>query len=239
MEFKHVMKNFTLLARLAGNKKTGKGLMLSVVDNGGYDEKTVRTIGQKACGDCKHATAAKRMAEQQLLTGKLKPYVTGSCYVYKQIMGNGGTIRGLSNTFHRAEEKSLVRFAHLVAVLSEVSGFIRVGEFGDAAADSETASAIADIIKSIDSEVVRAGYTHQWRKKKAAPLIGLVMASVDTEEEEKKAQSLGWQTFRVMEKKEAIPAAIHCPNQKVKNSITCKDCGRCNGKTESIQINLH
>ena len=238
-ELKTVLKNFTLFARLGGNSKTGKGVMISILPNGGFDLETVRSKGSSACGDCPHATTAKREAEYKRLHGKLKVFKHGTCYVYKRVGGSQGALGGINNGFHRCDTVSLVKFIQQITVLAELTGFIRIGEFGDPAADMQTADIIAAILVSIDSEVVRAAYTHQWRKAKAKNLKGLVMASCENDKEKSKALKNGWSVFQVVGRKDIIKG-IHCPAQKTGGEINCDTCGKCDGiGNKLIQINLH
>ena len=240
MEFKTTLKNFTLFARLGGNSKTGKGIMISILPKGGLDLETVRSKGSSSCGDCPHATTKAREEKYFKETGKVKEFKINTCYTSKQPGGSQGVLGGINNGFHRCDEISLVKFSAQVQVLAELTGYIRVGEFGDPAADKQTAEVIADILKQIDSSVSRAGYTHQWKKAKAAALKGLVMASCDTIEEDKKAISQGWSTFLVEPRKETNLQGLHCPSQKTGGVVTCAVCGLCNGQgNKTISINLH
>ena len=226
MEFKTTLKNFTLFARLGGNTKTGKGIMISILPKNGLDLETVRSKGASSCGDCPHAKA---------VAGRKH----GSCYTYKRPGGSQGVLGGINNGFHRCDEISLVSFTNKVQVLAELSGYIRVGEFGDPAADKQVAETLADILKGVDASVTRAGYTHQWKKAKAKALKGLVMASCDTLEENKKARKASWGTFYVEPRKEDNLENTHCPSQKTKGVVTCAKCGLCDGGDRAISINLH
>ena len=234
-ETKTELKNFTLFARLGGNTKTGKGVMISILPKNGLDLENVRSVGSAACGDCPHAKASTYYNS----AGKLVTRKTGTCYVYKRPGGSQGALGGIQNGFSRCETVSLIKFTQQVTVLAELTGFVRVGEFGDPAADKQTAETIADILKGIDSTVVRAGYTHQWRKKKAQALKGLCMASCDNSEQTTKALNAGWSVFEVVPRKADI-SATHCPSQKTKGVVNCDKCGLCTGSAaKHIQINLH
>ena len=120
-----------------------------------------------------------------------------------------------------------------------MTGYIRVGEFGDPAADKQTAEVLADILKGVDSSVSRAGYTHQWKKAKSNALKGLVMASCDNEEEEKQARKNDWGVFLVEPRKTEKHIGSHCPSQKTGGVVTCATCGLCDGSQKTISINLH
>jgi hypothetical protein len=225
-ETKTELKNFALFARLGGNSKTDKGVMISILPKTGLDLENVRSKGSSSCGDCPHSKAQ---------AGKKH----GSCYVYKRPGGSQGALGGIQNGFSRCENVSLVKFVQQVTVLAELTGFIRVGEFGDPAADMQTADIIAAILVGIDPTVTRACYTHQWNKKKAKNLKGLCMASCDTSEQTKKALELGWSVFEVVPRKADIQA-VHCPAQATKGLVNCNTCGKCTGSTvKHVQINLH
>lgn len=239
MEFKTTLKNFTLFARLGGNSKTGKGVMISILPKTGLDLDSVRSKGASSCGDCPHAKASTRAENYTYKTGKKKTFKTGTCYTYKRPGGSQGALGGINNGFHRCDEVSLVKFSSQVQVLAELTGYIRVGEFGDPAADKQVAEVIADILKQVDSSVSRAGYTHQWKKAKAKALKGLVMASCDTEEEEFKARVDGWGAFLVEPRKTEAHVGQHCPSQKTGGIVTCASCGLCDGAARTISINLH
>ncbi len=89
------------------------------------------------------------------------------------------------------------------------------------------------------------GYTHNWRE--CAPgYQKYLMASVDSPEEAKEAQAMGWRTFRVAanasdiaENEFRCPASIeatHARNERAKaqglpepQAIHCADCMLCSG----------
>ena len=84
------------------------------------------------------------------------------------------------------------------------------------------------------------GYTHQWRHCDQA-LRSLTMASADTPEEAREAQSKGWRTFRILtpEQKPALSETL-CPN--VRKGTACQVCGLCAGtalKAKHVVIPLH
>lgn len=225
-EFKTELKNFTLFARNGGNSKTGKGLMVSILPKNGIDLNTVRSKGSSSCGDCTHARAKYGRKH-------------GTCYTYKRPAGGQGVLGGIQSGFLRCETIDLSSFINKATVLAELSGFIRIGEFGDAGADKETALTIASLLNNIDKHVNRAGYSHQWKKSKALPLRGLLMSSCDNLEEEREARADGWATFTVFGRKDEIKKNW-CPSQKSKGSINCADCSNCDGREgKRVYINMH
>ena len=216
-----------MIARLKGNTKTGKGLMISVLPKNGLDLESVRSKGASSCGDCPHAKAQ----------GKRK---TGTCYTYKRPGGGQGVLGGLQKVFETCDEVTIDKFINQSIVLAEMAGFLRLGEFGDPAADKQTAEICAAISQGVNSNTKKAAYTHQWRKAKANALKGLAMASCDTTEETEKALAAGWSVFQVVERKEDIDDAIHCPAQKTNGIKNCNTCELCDGtKNQTVKINLH
>lgn len=79
------------------------------------------------------------------------------------------------------------------------------------------------------------GYTHQWEHCHP-DYKNYLMASVDTLDEMKKAQSMGWSTFRVLaDDDEPELFESRCPS----DVITCKQCKKCDGKSGNIYIPVH
>ena len=80
------------------------------------------------------------------------------------------------------------------------------------------------------------GYTHQWRNPNIKPLQRYCMASADTPEESRAAQSQGWRTFRVglpshpaRQDNEAL-----CPaSAEAGKKLTCAQCRACDGTASS------
>jgi hypothetical protein len=79
------------------------------------------------------------------------------------------------------------------------------------------------------------GYTHQWADGRFWRFRAFLMASVETLDDAREAQSLGWRTFRSAPKGE-LPARgeFHCPASAEKgHRLTCELCGACNGANGS------
>lgn len=92
------------------------------------------------------------------------------------------------------------------------------------------------------------GYTHQWQLPVAAPFRALCMASVDTIEEARQAQAMGWRTFRVRASAEAplqaTPREVACPaSAEAGKRTTCEKCRLCDGgaraKAPNVAIAAH
>jgi hypothetical protein len=222
---------FTLLAEFKGTSKTGEGVSLTIIDNEGFNLDTVRTTGIKACGDCTHARP----------TGGRK---NGLCYVYTRPGGSQGALGGILKAFEVAEVLELEVFIERFLLLAEAANYARFGKYGDPAASPTTAKIIARLALELRVlDVPYTGYTHQWRKKKAEPLKGLLMASTETTEQTIQAQLEGWYIFEVKPRKAKLDV-IWCPAQKAKAEkaapVTCKDCRMCDGSTvPHIQVRVH
>lgn len=75
-------------------------------------------------------------------------------------------------------------------------------------------------------------YTHRWEDFAADPRDGwrlISMASVDTLEEQERAQSMGWRTYRYGSIDSRSPHEIVCPNET--RGVQCIDCGLCDGRS--------
>ena len=118
------------------------------------------------------------------------------------------------------------------------SSLLRLGSYGDPAAVP------AEVWQGIMSDR-RTGYTHQWRESFAQSLQSFTMASVDSPEEAREAQDLGWRTFRIRQAGDPLLAReIVCPASeeagKVRTCSTCKACaGNPNGRGASVAIIAH
>lgn len=81
-------------------------------------------------------------------------------------------------------------------------------------------------------------YTHQWRVRPDLRLFS--MASVDSEEEMREAQELGWRTFRARHADDAYDrkVEVQCPAEVT----TCSKCQLCEGRkklAKSVTIVAH
>lgn len=87
------------------------------------------------------------------------------------------------------------------------------------------------------------GYTHRWRVCDQR-YRELLMASVDSEEEQAEAVAMGWRTFRVRRATDALlPGEITCPASKEAGHVTnCAKCLLCAGtsrQAKNIAIIAH
>lgn len=84
----------------------------------------------------------------------------------------------------------------------------------------------------------RAGYTHDWREARTQPYRELIMASVETEDQAREAQAMGWRTYRVRPHGSPVaPDEIVCPGSEEGGyARTCQNCGLCDGSSKRRNI---
>ena len=111
---------------------------------------------------------------------------------------------------------------------------VRFGAYGDPTwIPFELAKTIADVSAGW------TGYTHQWKKPINQAWRGLVMASVETTEDLRIAESMGWRTFRVSADLEHHTNEVLCPSER---GVSCSDCLLCSGtsrRAASVFIPVH
>lgn len=149
-------------------------------------------------------------------------HLSGSCYV-TLIHGPAGVMRPLL----AGRYESLVDYPAEQA--KRMQGYnLRIGAYGDPAAIPQ---AIWENLAAAAEG--RTGYTHQWNKPQFAGLASLVMASVDTPEEQAAANALGFRTFRIRLPEESLLAGeFVCPAAKestAKIRLSCDQCKACAG----------
>lgn len=117
---------------------------------------------------------------------------------------------------------------------------VRIGTYGDPAAVPAHVW-VALVLRAL----FRTGYSHQWRTAVGRSLLGLVMASVDSPQEAREAQALGWRTFRVTRdaSEPSVGKEVVCPaSAEAGRKLTCAECKACDGDTSrraSIRIAAH
>jgi hypothetical protein len=160
------------------------------------------------CGDCKH-----------------RPALGGSCYV---------------TLFHgpRAVYEAHRRGAYpdddgYLASTAAYNRMVRIGTYGDpAAVPVEVWRAL------LRNSAGHTGYTHQWRNPRTDPaLLGIVMASVDNDDEASEAILAGYRYFRVRRADEPMQAReFICPaSHEAGKRRTCATCKACDGTTRPGQ----
>ena len=156
------------------------------------------------CGDC-----------------PLKPSNDNVCYVRKYHGPAKVWTTFHNNRYPHYKDLSKADQDKVLSILA--SKPIRLGAWGDPAADVESSKRLAEI-----GGRNTLAYTHQW--KLFPELKPFAMASVDSAEEYIEAKQAGWRTYRHMpdwllsskSKNERL-----CPNSS--HATKCLDCKLCNG----------
>ena len=122
---------------------------------------------------------------------------------------------------------------------------VRLGAYGD------PAFLPVALLETLTHGTRHTGYTHQWATPNQPNIAEFVMASIDPLDArrqglttlglKRKAQALGYRTFRVLPDKDAPLDSdeILCPNYT--RSVQCADCGLCSGAggAKNIAIPAH
>jgi hypothetical protein len=114
-----------------------------------------------------------------------------------------------------------------------------MGSYGDPGAVPGLWAGLLDVFQPVS----HTGYTHRWQDT-GRVLRGLVMASVDSYEEETLARGQGWGTFHgVATVAEALTrgaGASPCPASKELGAlIGCDKCHKCDGRSVAVRIAIH
>lgn len=151
----------------------------------------------------------------------------GSCYAWA-VRAVPSVLRGVT----KATRWTLDKAAQALAGRK-----VRLGALGDPAAVP------AHVWRALVSQAAGwTGYTHAWTL--APDLRELLMASVDSESEQMRAERNGWRTFRVHTPGERLTSReITCPaSDEAGHRTTCEKCQLCKGassRARSIAIVDH
>ncbi len=158
------------------------------------------------CGDCRHRGSSPK---------------SRSCYV--QVMFRPASV------WRRYTRGDYPKAPPSVWSRAVKGRFVRFGAYGDPAA------APVGVWEALASACAGwTGYTHQWDTPAGAGLQGLLMASVDSLEEQARAGHQ-WRTFRVAgeDAPEPGPHEITCPaSAEAGHRTTCQACRLCTGMAE-------
>ena len=96
--------------------------------------------------------------------------------------------------------------------------------------------------KMLSRTLGNTGYTHQWQKCEQK-YSKFNMASVDSLEEKRQANKLGYRTFRTRLASEPIESdEVVCLSDKVaregKKLVSCADCMMCSGNNSKVKKNI-
>jgi hypothetical protein len=191
------------------NAKTG-GLVQSFIIRADIAPTDALKTGddESVCGDCKH-----------------RPLLAASngeapCYV-----NVGRSVRSVYDAYKRGR---YVKAPLETIALALAGKNLRMGTYGDPAA----APAVVwhRLIRYCADWV---GYSHQWRNIDASDWSGMLMASVDNDQEYADAKTLGWRTFRVALDESKASTEARCPASKeMGQRTTCNACLLCSGTSK-------
>lgn len=199
-----------------GNPKIGHMLQLWIMPAMSPIQ-AMRIGGDAAvCGDCKMRGAN---------------WVGRSCYVW---------IPGVENIWQsqqradRTDRMTADEFAPRVAGLQ-----LRIGAYGDpVAVPHEVWAPLLAVAGG------HTAYTHQWRRDSAAPFRSWCMASVDSLDEQRQAEGMGWRTFRVRTPDSPmLRDEVICPGSDEGGHVAqCENCSLCRGASrpaKHVVITVH
>ena len=203
-----------LLVGLEGsrNAKTGNMLQTYILVADKHPKAAIEDRSDAAiCGDCRYRGTTR----------------TRTCYVN---MATG--LASVGRVYRRGEYKRVD--ISKIGPLVQGRG-VRIGTYGDPAAVS------VEVWKWITKwAVFWTGYTHQWRHADQR-LRRILMASVDSPEEQWDAIRMGWRTFRVRQMdaltgpeevmQGELQREIVCPaSHEAGRKSTCYQCQMCSGR---------
>ena len=216
--------------RVSENPKTGNMIQTWILRSDVNPVEAIHT-GQDAsiCGDCplrgiietsQHRTVNRRRA----------------CYVnvhQAPLAVYQAYQRGRYEPFNKREHLDLFR-----------DRMLRIGSYGDpVAAPYPLWSMLARAARG------RTGYTHQWRVGRFWRFRQLVMASIESIDDARLAQSRGWRTFRTMRPGvQPSTGEFRCPASKEAGyRLDCAACTACGGASRgkgevqsvSVAISAH
>ena len=197
------------------NSKTGALVQTFIIRSDIAPTEALKTgDDESVCGDCKHRPS---LIAQAVAEG-LKP--EAPCYV-----NVGRSVRSVYDAYKRGR---YVKAPLETIALAIADKNLRIGTYGDGAA--------APVI--VWHRLIRycadwVGYSHQWRNIAASDWAGMLMASVDNDQEYADAKALGWRTFRVALNEGKAATEARCPASKeMGQRTTCNACLLCSGTSK-------
>ncbi len=166
-------------------------------------------------------TVAVKNHDDEAVCGNC-PHRSGSCYVLTH---------QAPSAVYKAYKNSNLALSTKLSALGR-NRAIRIGSYGDPAA--VPTEIWAQFTKYANFST---GYTHAWQTCDEQ-LKSLCMASVDSIEEQRIAQSRGWKTFRVMPLHEDI-TNNEALCQFEANGAQCYTCRLCDGRRTNVAVHVH
>ena len=179
-----------------------------------------------------HPVVAQQLGKDRVICGDCpaRPALGGNCYV------ETGKAPAAIYRAYRAG-----RYPRLASCEVFKGKRVRFGAYGDPG--KLPLQLVREIAQASDGWT---GYTHQWRNPLCKGFATLLMASVDSVEEQLQATRAGWRTFRVADKGSEwrLRDEISCPASKEAGmKTTCAKCRLCagasKGAAKSIVIQQH
>jgi len=201
-------RHVVILAKLKGNKKTGRMIQLAFLDP---------TVKQRKIDSSQH--------NGQGCDNRCSAF--NCCYVQAFVFHIGSIARALDD--YNAGLMPTMGFDQFLDIVQASHTPVRLGEFGDPASVSFN---VIDRIVQASQAAGHTGYSHHWRNCDQR-LKRHVMASVENESDYQLAKSMGWNCFHVGGS--AIKGqSILCLNSS--HGRTCADCLLCNGDARRFDI---
>ncbi len=213
---KPIMVIATGLGRKSKNVKTGDMIQTWILRSDIYPIEAVCTGDDfSICGDCNHRIGQNR-----------------SCYV---------NLRSPINIWNKYERGDCEDFNMDKHFRFFNNRSIRFGSYGDpVAVPFYVWEMLIPIVKSW------TGYTNSWHKRGTDKRFKkIIMASVSSKQDQNKARSKGWRTFRIMPilNQKILQNEVQCPaSAEMGKQTTCNKCLLCNGKTgkhKNVAIVVH
>jgi hypothetical protein len=160
------------------------------------------------------------------------PAVCGTCPRQPTELGDGScyawAVRAVPSVLRYVTKAPRRTLAEASALLAGRK--VRLGALGDPAAVP------LEVWEALTRQAAGwTGYTHAWTQR--PDLARFVMASVDSEAEQMRAERNGWRTFRVRTPGEALTSReITCPaSDEAGHRTTCEKCQLCQGSTKQAR----
>ena len=226
----------TGLAHSSHNTKTGAMLQTWILVKNVNPIEAVNTGADKlVCGDCKHRGTVEPVNDTKdkksySVKNNLKTINKGrKCYVklFQAPYSVWKTYNaGKYSKIHLNKLSNMLKFT-----------MVRVGSYGDPA---KIPSEVWD--KLLSRTLGNTGYTHQWKNCDTKNST-FNMASVDTLEEKRQANKLGYRTFRTRLASEPVESdEVVCLSDKVaregKTLVPCSLCKMCSGNNSQVKKNI-
>ena len=250
-ETEDIVAILTGLHKPSDNIKTGDELQSFILVKNTPPQVAIDTgEDKKICGDCKHRGKVLSLDDAIQYAHTLKPHkrrallkrietkrkkglttinVDRKCYVK--------TFQAPLSVWKTYQKGKYKRATKLQLSTLAIDRKVRSGSYGD---PSIIPIDIWNLM--LKNSLGNTGYTHQWQNcdKKYSRFN---MASVDSLEEKRQANKLGYRTFRTRLASEPIESdEVICPSDKVarkgRKLVPCADCMMCSGTSSKVKKNI-